>query len=75
MKVKARPGLRVPKEHASRQYITDAEAVDVPDTAYYQRRIGERDLIVEDQPAAESSVDVAPSPAVDSSAKKIAKGA
>ncbi|HDR9118979.1 TPA: DUF2635 domain-containing protein [Burkholderia vietnamiensis] len=75
MKVKARSGLRVPKEHASRQYITDAEAVDVPDTAYYQRRIAEGDLVVEAAPAAESSVDVAPAPAVDSSAKKAAKGA
>ncbi|AOJ08656.1 MULTISPECIES: DUF2635 domain-containing protein [Burkholderia] len=75
MKVKARSGLRVPKEHASRQYITDAEAVDVPDTAYYHRRVADGDLVVEAAPAVESSVDVAPSPAVESSAKKAAKGA
>ncbi|HDR8994786.1 TPA: DUF2635 domain-containing protein [Burkholderia vietnamiensis] len=75
MEVKARSGLRVPKEHASRQYITDAEAVDVPDTAYYHRRVAEGDLIEENRPAAESSADVAPSPAVDSGVKKAAKGA
>ncbi|AJX77211.1 DUF2635 domain-containing protein [Burkholderia pseudomallei] len=75
MKVKARSGLRVPKEHASRQYITDAEAVDVPDTAYYHRRVADGDLVVEAAPAVESSVDVAPSPAVEPSAKKAAKGA
>ncbi|KVE36195.1 DUF2635 domain-containing protein [Burkholderia sp. BDU5] len=75
MKVKARSGLRVPMEHASRQYITVAEAVDVPDTAYYHRRVADGDLVVEAAPAVESSVDVAPSPAVESSAKKAAKGA
>lgn len=75
MKLKARTGLRVPMEHASRQYITDAKAVDVPDTAYYQRRVTDGDLVAENPPAAESSNDVAPSPAADSSAKKPAKGA
>ncbi|ANW48777.1 DUF2635 domain-containing protein [Burkholderia pseudomallei] len=74
MKVIARPGLRVPMEHASRQYIMDGQAVDVPDTAYYLRRVAEGDLVVEIAPAAKLSVDVAPSPSVDSSAKKAAKG-
>lgn len=46
MKVIARTGVRVPTEHHARQYITDAEAVEVPDTAYYLRRLGEGDLIV-----------------------------
>lgn len=75
MKVKARPGLRVPKEHASRQYITDDEAVDVPDTVYYQRRVADGDLVAANSPAAGSRVDVEPNPATDPSAKKAAKGA
>ncbi|AJX21924.1 hypothetical protein AQ910_29100 [Burkholderia pseudomallei] len=75
MKVKARSGLRVPMEHASRQYITDAEAVDVPDTAYYHRRVADGDLVEDAAAAAEPNADVAPSPAVESSVKKAAKGA
>ncbi|RRW89149.1 DUF2635 domain-containing protein [Pandoraea apista] len=70
MKVIARDGLRVPKEFAAREYITDAQAQDVPDTAYYHRRVAEGDLIVRD------AVPAAP---VDPSAAKIsskpAKGA
>lgn len=45
MKVKAAPGIKVPKEDKPREYITDAESVDVPETAYYLRRIAEGDLI------------------------------
>lgn len=47
MKVKAAPGLQVPKEDKPREYITDADVVDVPDTAYYLRRVTEGDLVVE----------------------------
>lgn len=46
MKVIARTGVRVPTEHHARQYIADVEAVEVPDTAYYLRRLAEGDLIV-----------------------------
>lgn len=63
MRVIAREGLKVPKEFAAREYVIDAEAQDVPDTAYYQRRIAEGDLIVRD------AVPAAP---VDPSAAKIA---
>lgn len=42
----AAKGLRVPKETKPRVYITDAEAVDVPDTTYYRRRIAEGDLLL-----------------------------
>lgn len=45
MIVKAAPGLRVPKEAKPRQYITDAKAVDVPESAYYLRRLDEGDLV------------------------------
>jgi hypothetical protein len=45
MKVQAVPGLNVPKEDKPHDYITDAEAVDVPDTAYYQRRVTDGDLV------------------------------
>lgn len=45
MKVKAATGINVPKEDKPREYITDAEVVDVPETAYYLRRIAEGDLI------------------------------
>lgn len=46
MQVKAAPGLNVPMEDKPHDYITDAEAVDVPDTAYYQRRLNEGDLVI-----------------------------
>lgn len=45
MKVQAVAGLKVPMEDKPHDYITDAEAVDVPDSAYYQRRISDGDLI------------------------------
>ena len=45
MKVQAAPGIKVPMEDKPHDYITDAEAVDVPETAYYQRRITDGDLV------------------------------
>lgn len=45
MKVLAEKGIKVPKEDKPREYITDAEAVDVPETAYYLRRIADGDLV------------------------------
>lgn len=45
MKAKAATGLKVPMEGKPHDYITDAVAVDVPDSAYYQRRISDGDLI------------------------------
>lgn len=47
MKVQAAPGIKVPKEDKPREYITDAEAADVPETAYYLRRVSDGDLIIE----------------------------
>lgn len=45
MNVIAAPGIQVPKEDKPREYITDAEAVEVPDTVYYLRRIADGDLL------------------------------
>ncbi|WP_420996239.1 DUF2635 domain-containing protein [Cupriavidus sp. 30B13] len=49
MQVKAAPGIRVPKEHNPRRYITDAQAEDVPRSAYYLRILAEGDLVQVDQ--------------------------
>lgn len=46
MNVIATPGVRVPKEGRPREYITEAQAVEVPDTAYYRRRLRDGDLII-----------------------------
>ena len=50
MKVLAAPGILVPKEHNPRDYISDTPpegsgAYEVPDSAYYLRRIADGDLI------------------------------
>lgn len=44
--VKAALGLQVSFEYQHRRYITDAEAVSVPDTAYYRRLLTNGDLVV-----------------------------
>lgn len=48
IKVKAREGIKVPKE--DRGYI-EQDAVTVPRTAYYQRRIKDGDLVEETETA------------------------
>lgn len=45
--VKAAPGLQVPMEAKPRSYITD-EPVEVDNTAYYQRRLSDGDLVLVD---------------------------
>lgn len=50
MNVIAAPGIKVPKETQPHSYIDDAVAVDVPDTAYYQRRLLDGDLLLADEP-------------------------
>lgn len=45
MLVQASPGIKVPKETKPREFITDNKAVDVPDTAYYRRRLRDGDLV------------------------------
>ena len=46
MKVIAAPGLLVPKDGQARRYISSDQHEDVPDTAYYRRRIEAGELIV-----------------------------
>lgn len=43
--VKAAPGLKVPREDNPRRYITDAESLEVENSAYYQRQLMAGDLI------------------------------
>ncbi|MBU1040377.1 MAG: DUF2635 domain-containing protein [Proteobacteria bacterium] len=45
MLVKAAPGLKVPREDKPREYITDAKAVDVPESVYYRRCLAQGDLV------------------------------
>lgn len=52
MKVKAAPGLKVPKEGKPREYITDGNAVTVPGTAYYRRLVRDGSLVDMDKAAA-----------------------
>lgn len=51
MLVIAAPGLKVPKEGKPRDYITDADPVEVSESAYYLRRITDGDLIETAEPA------------------------
>ena len=41
----ARPGIKVPKEGQPRQYITDSEAVEVPESHYYLKQVADGDLL------------------------------
>lgn len=45
MKVIAKKGRRCPKEGKPREYVTDSEAVEVPDTPYYRRLINDGSLL------------------------------
>lgn len=45
MKVIAAQGLKVPTEQNPREYITEADAVEIEVTAYYLRRLADRELI------------------------------
>ncbi|MEQ9943631.1 DUF2635 domain-containing protein [Pectobacterium aroidearum] len=46
IKVKAAPGVHVPREDNGRRYITNETAVEVELTAYYQRQLNTGDLVV-----------------------------
>ena len=46
MIVMAAPGLLCPMEENARQYIDDANPVNVPDSAYYLRLISDGSLII-----------------------------
>lgn len=45
MLVKSIQGAQCPKENNPRDYITDTEPVEVPDTTYYRRLVTEGSLI------------------------------
>lgn len=45
MIVKASPGIKVPMEDKPNTYINDAEEATVEQSAYYQRRIDDGDLV------------------------------
>lgn len=45
MFVKAVRGVRVPAEDAPRRHIDHSVPVEVPDTAYYRRRMADGDLV------------------------------
>ena len=49
MMVRAAQGLLVPKEGKPREYITDAEPAEVPETPYYLRRLVDGDLVAAEQ--------------------------
>jgi hypothetical protein len=51
MKVKAAPGLLVPHEFDPRTYVDDKDAVDVPETPYYIRRMAAGELVDAEAPA------------------------
>jgi len=53
MKVIAAQGLKCPMERNPRQYITDGETVEVPETSYYKRLIADGSLLI--APRAKSS--------------------
>lgn len=64
LKVIAAAGLSVPMEDKPRIYITDSEAVTVADTSYYQRRLSDGDLLLQEDVAAdEPAQDPAPAAA------------
>jgi hypothetical protein len=44
IKVRAKKGMKAPKEGKPREYITDGEPVDVPDTGYYRRLVKDGSL-------------------------------
>ncbi|WP_407725909.1 hypothetical protein [Pectobacterium aroidearum] len=46
IKVKAAPGVQVPREDNGRRYITNETVVEVELTAYYQRQLNTGDLVV-----------------------------
>ena len=48
MKVKAAPGIHVPKEDKPREFITETEAVELPNSAYYLRLLADGDLLPAD---------------------------
>lgn len=70
MRVIAAPGLRVPHEGKARTFIeaAPADAVDVPDTTYYRRRVASGELLLANEDDTSSAAEPEPSAEVDESA-------
>lgn len=69
LKVKARAGVRVPREDNPRRYIEE-EQVEVPESAYYLRRLSEGDLVYADAGTATPAADVTELPVKDETPSK-----
>lgn len=52
IKVKAASGIKYPLEGMPSKHVTDGDAVEVPDTAYYRKAIGDGDLVLVAAPKA-----------------------
>ncbi|WP_405424316.1 DUF2635 domain-containing protein [Pantoea stewartii] len=63
MKVKANTGVLVPREDNPRRYVSDTEALDVPESSYYLRRIADGDLLRIEENETASDAAALPAPA------------
>ncbi len=63
LKVKAAAGLSVPMEDKPRSHISDAEVVTVADSTYYQRRLADGDLVLQDEQSDTTADDQGAAPA------------
>lgn len=70
IKVIARQGIQVPVEGRPDRYITDKEAVDVPETAYWLRRLRDGDLLLYTEPAKSAVTEAADAKPSDKTADK-----
>jgi len=75
IKVIARQGIQVPVEGRPDRYITDKEAVDVPETAYWLRRLRDGDLLPYADPAKSAETEAADAKPSDTTADKPAASA
>lgn len=51
MRVKAVPGLKVPKEGNPREYITEEPSVEIAESTYYRRRLMAGELLADPEEA------------------------
>ena len=51
MRVKAAPGLKVPKEGNPREYITEEPSVEIAESTYYRRRLMAGELLADPEEA------------------------
>jgi len=70
IKVIARQGIQVPMEGRPDRYVTDKEAVEVPETAYWLRRLRDGDLLLYADPAKPAATEEADAKPSDKTADK-----